>query len=331
MLTLGIETSCDETGASIVENGHKVLSNTVASSLEFHKKYGGVVPEIATRYHLEVIDFVVRDCLSAAGRRSDDVDLIAVTHGPGLVGSLLVGISFAKALGYSLGKPVIGVNHLWAHIYSGLIDRAEIRFPLMGLVVSGGHTGLVLCEDIGRFRLLGRTKDDAVGEAFDKVAKVLELGYPGGPAIQKAAEAGDPDAVKFSPAYLGEDSCDFSFSGLKTAVLYYIKGKRLTGKAKADIAASFQKAAVGSIVERSIAVCVSRKINTLIVGGGVSANTLLRKERAAAARANGIEAVFPPMRYCLDNGAMIAATGYMLFRKGIRSDRYLSAEPDLEI
>ena len=338
MLVLGIETSCDETGASVVKDGNEVISDTVASSLEFHKKYGGVVPEIATRYHLEVIDYVVKDSLKAAGVTLEDIDLVAVTQGPGLVGALLVGISFAKSLGYSLGIPVVGVNHLWAHIYSGLIGRPDIKFPVMGLVVSGGHTSLVLCEDIGRFRLLGQTRDDAIGEAFDKAAKILGLGYPGGPAIEKAARRGDPDAVKFTLPYLGDDSYDFSFSGIKTAVLYHVKGRKLTAAMTADIAASFQKAAIGAVVEKAISACVARsresgekKIDRLIVGGGVSANRLLRKELTEAGARDGIEVIFPPMRLSLDNGAMIASTGYLLYNKGKRSGLDLTAEPNLGI
>lgn len=331
MLVLGIETSCDETGASVVKDGREVISNTVASSLEFHKRYGGVVPEIATRYQLEVIDYVVKDSLRAAGVTLEDLGLVAVTQGPGLVGSLLVGISFAKSLGYCLGIPVVGVNHLWAHIYSGLIGRPKIRFPLMGLVVSGGHTSLVLCEDTGKFRLLGQTRDDAIGEAFDKVAKILGLGYPGGPAIEDAARRGDQDAVKFTLPYLGDDSYDFSFSGIKTAVLYHVRGRKLTPAMTADIAASFQKAAIGAIVERSISACGRKGIGRLVVGGGVSANKLLRQELSAAGAENGIEVIFPPMRLSLDNGAMIASTGYLLYKKGKGQDLALTARPDLEI
>ena len=331
MLVLGIETSCDETGASVVKDGREVLSNTVASSLEFHKRYGGVVPEIATRYHLEVMDYAVKDSLASSGITLEDLDMIAVTQGPGLVGSLLVGISFAKALGYSLDVPVIGVNHLWAHIYSGLIGRPKINFPLMGLVVSGGHTSLILCEDIGKFRLLGQTRDDAIGEAFDKVAKILGLGYPGGPAIEKAAVRGDPDAVKFTAPYLGDDTYDFSFSGIKTAVLYHVKGRKLTPAMTADIAASFQKAAIGAIVQRSISACEKREIGRLVVGGGVSANRLLRDELAEAGAREGIEVIFPPMKYSLDNGAMIASIGYLLYKNGKRHDPTLTAEPNLGI
>ncbi len=331
MLVLGIETSCDETGASVVRDGKTVLSNAVASSLDFHKKYGGVVPEIATRYHLEVINYLIKDSLKKAKARLTDVDLIAVTRGPGLVGALLVGISFAKSLSYSLDIPLVGVNHLWSHIYSGLIGRPDVKFPFVGLVVSGGHTSLVFCEGIDRFRLLGQTRDDAAGEAFDKVAKVLGLGYPGGPAIERAAYKGDPDAVKFAPSYLADDSYDFSFSGIKTAVLYCIRNKKLKKGIKADVAASFQKTVVDSLVQRSIGACKAKAADFLVVGGGVSANRHLRERLTEAAFENGIDVIFPPMRLSLDNAAMVAALGYRLYKKGIKSDLYLSAEPNLGI
>jgi len=331
MLVLGIETSCDETGASVVKDGRQILSNTVASSLEFHRRYGGVVPEIATRYHVEVIDYVVRDALDSAGIRPRDIDMVAVTKGPGLVGALLVGISFAKALSYSLGIPLVGVNHLWAHIYSGLIGRPDIKFPFIGLVVSGGHTSLVLCRDIGKFTLLGQTRDDAAGEAFDKVAKVIGLGYPGGPAIEKAAAGGDPGAVKFTPPFLGNGSCDFSFSGLKTAVLYHTRGRSISRKEARDIAASFQEVAVGSITGTAVSACRSKGVNTLIVGGGVSANGLLRSRLSVACAENGIDVIFPGMRLSLDNGAMIASTGYLLYKKGGKPQARVTAEPGLDI
>ncbi len=331
MLVLGIETSCDETGASVVKDGRRILSNTVASSLEFHKKYGGVVPEIATRYHVEVIDYVVRDALDTAGIRPRDVDMIAVTKGPGLVGALLVGVSFAKALGHSLNVPVIGVNHLWAHLYSGLVSRPDIKFPFMGLVISGGHTGLVLCGGVGSFKLLGQTRDDAIGEAFDKVAKVLGLGYPGGPAIEKAAVNGDPRSVKFKVPFLGEDSYDFSFSGLKTAVLYHTKGRKPGVKEISDIAASFQRIAVEYVVERAVYACLKEKADVLIAGGGVSANRLLRSRLSEAGEESGIDVVFPEMKLSLDNGAMIAAAGYMLYMKRIKSVMDLKVRPDLAV
>lgn len=330
MIVLGIETSCDETGASVVEDGRNILSNTVASSLEFHKRYGGVVPEIATRYHLEVIDYAVKDSLKKAGAKPGDIDLMAVTSGPGLVGALLVGVSFAKAMSYSLGIPLIGVNHLWAHLYSGLIGK-DARFPFVGLVISGGHTSLVFCENSVKFKLLGQTRDDAAGEAFDKVAKVLGLGYPGGPAIEKAARQGDARSIKFTPAYFSENSYDFSFSGVKTAVLYYIRAHRLNRKVRADIAASFQKAVVDCVVAKSVAACKAKRARSLVVGGGVSANKLLREELERAGRDNGIDVVFPSFALSLDNAAMVAAMGYRLFKRGERSASDLSAEPGLKI
>lgn len=331
MLVLGIETSCDETGASVVKDGIEILSNTVASSLEFHKRYGGVVPEIATRYHVEVIDYVVKDSLKKAETKLKDIDLVAVTRGPGLVGSLLVGVSFAKALSYSLNIPLIGVNHLWAHLYSGLISKPDIRFPFIGLVVSGGHTSLVFCETADKFKLLGQTKDDAAGEAFDKVAKVLGLGYPGGPAIERAARQGDPCAIKFAPAYLGEDSYDFSFSGIKTAVLYYIKAHRLNKKVVANIAAGFQKAVVDCLIAKSIDACKAKGVASLVVGGGVGANILLRQDLTREGCTNGIDVIFPSFELSLDNAAMVAAMGYRLFKGRVRSRSGLSAEPNLRI
>lgn len=330
MLTLGIETSCDETGVSVVKNGRDILSNTVASSLEFHKRYGGVVPEIATRYHLEVIDYLVKDSLKKSKAELKDIDLVAVTCGPGLVGALLVGVSFAKAMSYSLDIPLIGVNHLWAHLYSGLIGR-DVRFPFIGLVISGGHTSLVFCENSGKFKLLGQTRDDAVGEAFDKVAKVLGLGYPGGPEIEKAARQGDARSIKFAPAYFGGDSYDFSFSGIKTAVLYYIRAHRLNRKVRADIAASFQKAVVDCIVAKAVWACKAKGVKSLVVGGGVSANKLLRQELVREGCVNGIDVVFPSFELSLDNAAMVAAMGYRLFKRGARSASDLSAEPNLRI
>lgn len=331
MLVLGIETSCDETGASVVADGAKILSNTVASSLEFHKRYGGVVPEIATRYHIEVINYVVRDSLKKANVDINDIDLIAVTHGPGLVGAILVGVSFAKSLSFALEVPLIGVNHLWSHIYSGLIGKRSVRFPFIGLVISGGHTGLLFCEGVDRFKLLGQTKDDAVGEAFDKVAKVLGLGYPGGPAIERIAREGNPDTVRFAPTYLDERSYDFSFSGIKTAVLYYIRGKRLNKKLRSDIAASFQKSIFDSIVKKSIDACRFKGIKSLVVGGGVSANKYFRSILSKVALKDGIDVTFPSFELSLDNAAMVAALGCELFKKGIKSDLYLTAEPNLSI
>lgn len=331
MLTLGIETSCDETGASVVRDGKEILSNVVSSSLEFHAKYGGVIPEIATRHHLEVIDYVVKDSLKKAKVKSKDINLIAVTRGPGLVGALLVGISFAKGLSFSLDIPIIGVNHLWAHIYSGLIDKPEVKFPFVGLVVSGGHTNLVFCEREGGFKLIGQTKDDAVGEAFDKIAKILGLGYPGGPVIERAAREGNADFLRLAPVILEDGSYDFSFSGIKTAVLYYVRGKKLDKKLRSDVAASFQKTAVNCIVENAIKACKAKNAASLVVGGGVSANKYLRRRLSGEGDKNGLDVIFPSFSLSADNGAMVAAIGYRLYEKGLRSDLNFSAEPNLGI
>lgn len=331
MLTLGIETSCDETGASIIRDGKKILSSVISSSLEFHARYGGVVPEIATRHHLEVIAYVVKDAIRKAKVKLKDIDLIAVTRGPGLVGALLVGISFAKGLSFSLGIPIIGVNHLWAHIYSGLIGKPEIKFPFAGLVVSGGHTNLVFCEREGKFKSLGQTKDDAVGEAFDKIAKILGLGYPGGPAIEKAACEGNADFLRLAPVFMEDGSYDFSLSGIKTAVLYYVKGKKLNKKLRSDIAASFQKTVVNCVVENAIKVCKAKSITSLVVGGGVSANKYLRRRLSEEGDKNGLDVIFPSFSLSADNGAMVAAMGCRLYKKGLRSGIDFSAEPNLGI
>lgn len=331
MIVLGIETSCDETGVSVVKDARKILSNTVASSLEFHKRYGGVIPEIATRHHLEVINSATKDALKSAGVGLDDIGLVAVTRGPGLAGALLVGVSFAKALSYSFNIPIVAVNHLWAHIYSGLIEQKHIKFPFIGFVVSGGHTALVLCEDVDRFKLLGQTRDDAVGEAFDKVAKILGLGYPGGPAIERLALRGNEDAIKFAPTHLDDESYDFSLSGIKTAVLYYVKGRRLNNKVKADIAASFQRSVFESLVLKARSACRHHGINRLVVGGGVCANRRLRRDLIEMGGGDGIDVVFPSFKLSLDNAAMVAALGFKLFKKGKRSDFGLTVEPNLGI
>ena len=336
MLTLGIETSCDETSVSITDK-HKVLSNIVSSSVEFHKRYGGVVPEIASRYHVEYIMPVFSKALAKSGKSLGDIKLIAVTNGPGLVGALLTGISLAKSLSYSRKIPIIGVNHVLAHLYSAFLNEGrKPKFPFVGLVVSGGHTALFYCKAIGKQKLLGQTQDDAIGEAYDKVAKMLGLGYPGGPAIEKTAGLSTGEnKINFPKSYLGKDSLDFSFSGVKTAVLYYVRkaeqGHKFDKKLISDICYSFQEAALDVLVDKTCLAARLNKVNTVIVGGGVAANSRLRQKLTSAASLYGIKVFFPEFKYCLDNAAMIGALGEELYKKGNRSDLYLSAEPNLEI
>ena len=328
-LVLGIETSCDETSAAVT-SGRRALSNVVTSSLHLHKKYGGVVPEIASRYHVEYIVEVVKKSLEIAGKDMTDIGLVAVTNGPGLVGALLTGISFAKALSYGLKIPIIGVNHVLAHLYSSFLSEGEVpKFPFVGLVVSGGHTALFLCKDVDRRKLLGQTQDDAVGEAYDKVSKILGLGYPGGPIIEKTARSSDGSgSINFPKSYLGKDSLDFSFSGIKTAVLYYVR--KAPVKSVPDVCRAFQEAALDALVENTVAACIKTKAATVVVGGGVAANKRLREKLDAAGRFNGFKVFFPEFRYCLDNGAMIGVLGGELYKRGYRSGLNLNAEPNLK-
>lgn len=339
MLTLGIETSCDETSVAVTD-GNDVLSNVVTSSVHLHKKYGGVVPEIASRYHVEFIAPVLSAALKGSEKRLEQMELIAVTNGPGLVGALLTGISMAKALSYSLDVPVLGVNHILAHLYSSFLNEDEKpEFPFVGLVVSGGHTALFHCEGIGRQKLLGQTQDDAVGEAYDKVAKLLGLGYPGGPAIEKTARrANGAEKINFPKSYLGRDSLDFSFSGIKTAVLYYVrkaesaaKGRKLNDGLIADICYAFQESVIDVLVEKTVAAANKTGSKSIVVGGGVAANGRLREKLGAAAKFSSMNLYFPELKYCLDNAAMVGVLGEALYRKGRRSDLYLSAEPNLEV
>ncbi|UCH12856.1 MAG: tRNA (adenosine(37)-N6)-threonylcarbamoyltransferase complex transferase subunit TsaD [Candidatus Omnitrophota bacterium] len=333
MLILGIETSCDETSASVVRDGVNILSNEIASSLDLHKKYGGIVPEIACRYHLECINYVIKEGLDAAKTEFNEIGLIAVTYGPGLTGALLIGISIAKALSYSLSIPLIGVNHLYAHIYSAMMNDIEIKFPCVGLVVSGGHTVLVSVLGYNNVKLLGQTRDDACGEAFDKAAKVLKLGFPGGPVIEKEAEKGNPHAIDFPRAYLEKGSFDFSFSGVKTALLYYVRDADLQlttyNLQLHDVCASFQKAIFDVIVDKAISACIQEKLKQLLVGGGVSTNKVLQAMLKDRAKAEGIEVLFPKNALCTDNAAMVAGAGYRLYKEGVCSDYSLDAEPNL--
>ncbi|MBM3249504.1 MAG: tRNA (adenosine(37)-N6)-threonylcarbamoyltransferase complex transferase subunit TsaD [Candidatus Omnitrophica bacterium] len=324
MYVLGIETSCDETSAAVVKDGRKILSNVVSSSLKFHKKYGGVVPEIASRLCLETISFVTDDALGQAGVSLKDIGLVSVTSGPGLLGSLLVGVSFAKSLYLALGVPLLGVDHIQSHVYANFLNGRPIKLPFIALVVSGGHTSLFFVEDFGRIRTLGETQDDACGEAFDKVAKILGLGYPGGPLIEKLARSGNPKKIRFRCSETGRE-LDFSFSGIKTAVLYAVRGRRLTLQEKRDIAASFQESAIGALIRKAHLACRLKRTPRLVIGGGVVANSRLRERFYAESKKAGIDCYFPASDLCTDNAAMVAGFGHALFKRGQRSGLYLTA------
>lgn len=325
MYVLGIETSCDETSVSVVKDGRDVLSNIVSSSLKFHRKYGGVIPEIASRMQLETINQVAQEALSEAGIRLKDISLVAVTSGPGLLGSLLVGISFAKGVSFSLGVPLVGVNHIHAHFYANFLNAQAIKFPFIALVVSGGHTSLFFVRDFQRIDILGQTQDDACGEAFDKVAKILGLQYPGGPLIEQLAKKGKGRRIKFNCSGT-TGNLDFSFSGIKTAVLYYLQRKDTRSRIqKAEIASGFQEAVIDALVKKSLLACRVKKTGRLVVGGGVIANNRLRERLSLAAKEAGISCFFPPEGLCADNAAMAAGFGYQLYRRGFRSGLDLTA------
>jgi len=314
MRVLGIDTSCDDTSVAIVADGTTILANIVASQVDIHHRYGGVVPELACRKHIEAIGPVYRSALDEAGLTLADLDAIAVTQGPGLIGALLVGLSFAKALAYASGKPLVPVNHLEGHICSAFLESPDLTCPFICLVVSGGHTDLYYCETPGVYRLLGQTRDDAAGEAFDKVSKLLGLGYPGGPMIDRLAGEGDAQAIRFPRTYLGKDSLDFSFSGIKTAVLHYVRKHASTPVA--DLAASFQQAVVEVLVAKTLNAARQCEANRVVVTGGVAANSQLRREMQAACAKAGLQLVMPHPRLCTDNGAMIAAAAHWRLHLG---------------
>jgi len=329
MITLGIETSCDETSCAVLKGKNEILSNIVSSSLEKHQAYGGVVPEIASRHCLEAIDIVYKSALKKAAIREREIGLIAVTRGPGLIGSLLVGVSFAKALSFGWKIPLVGVNHLEAHLDANFIEERKLVKPYVGLIVSGGHSTLVYHEK-SSYRLLGETVDDAVGEAYDKVAKILGLGYPGGPVIDRLAAEGDSKAVKFTKPKI-DRKLDFSFSGIKTAVLYHVeKNKPLSETALKDLCASFQFACVEWLVEKTMAACEQENCKIVVTGGGVTANSYLRKRLAEEAEKRKIKVYIPPFKYTTDNAAMIARNGVERFcGNGARLD--MAADPNLGI
>lgn len=330
---LGIESSCDETAASVVKNGREVLSNVISSQIDLHTLYGGVVPEIASRKHIEKINQVVTEALKEADMTMDDITAIAVTYGPGLVGALLVGVSFAKSLAFALGKPLIGVHHIEGHISANYIQHKELEPPFACLVVSGGHTHLVVVEDYGKYQILGATRDDAAGEAFDKVARAIGLGYPGGPKIDKISKEGNAEAIRFPRAKVDGSEYDFSFSGLKSAVLNYINSCEMKGETvnTADVAASFQKAVVDVLVDHAITGVKKYGFKQLAIAGGVASNSALRAAFEKACEENGIAFYCPSPILCTDNAAMIAAAGYYEYIRGNRSGWDLNAVPNLRL
>lgn len=318
-IILGIETSCDETAAAIVADGRRILSNVVYSQIDLHRQFGGVVPEVASRKHIEKIALVVDQAYQEAGLSRRDVDAIAVTNAPGLIGALLVGLSFAKALAYGMDRPLVAVNHLFGHIYANFLEHGDIEFPALCLVVSGGHTSLVLLENPRRFKLIGETRDDAAGEAFDKIARFMGLGYPGGPAIQAAAEQGRPGIVQLPRVFIKRDDYEFSFSGLKTATMNLWNKLQRQGRqdvSAADIAAEFQASVVEVLVNKSIRAAVEYQARSVLMAGGVAANSALRRAMREESGRHALALYYPSPGLCTDNAAMIAAAGYELFQSG---------------
>ena len=313
MIVLGIETSCDETSAAVVLDGRKILSNEIATSLNFHKKYGGIVPEIASRMQLETIVQVTDSAIKSAKVNLGDINLIAVTNEPGLPGSLLVGTSFSKSISLSLGVPLLNVNHVYSHIYSNFLDSKGVKFPFTALVVSGGHTSLFYLKNFNQIQLLGETQDDACGEAFDKTAKLLGMSYPGGPAIEKLAKKANCKRYKFRCSGT-KGELDFSFSGIKTAIFYALRNRKVSIKEKKDIAASFQESVFDVLIKKSFLACEFKKTKRLVFGGGVIANNRLREKFSREAILKGITCYFPPKGLCMDNAAMVAGLGEALYK-----------------
>lgn len=330
---LAIESSCDETAAAVVKNGREVLSNVISSQIALHTLYGGVVPEIASRKHIEKINQVIESALQEAGMSLEEMDAIGVTYGPGLVGALLVGVAEAKAIAYAAKKPFVGVHHIEGHVSANFIEHPDLEPPFMCLIVSGGHTHLVIVKDYGEFEILGRTRDDAAGEAFDKVARAVGLGYPGGPKIDKAAKEGDPLAIKFPRAKVNENAYDFSFSGLKSAVLNYINHAHMMEEEinVADLAASFQNAVVDVLVSHTIDAAKEFGFKKIAIAGGVASNSALREGMKLACEKEGISFYYPSPIYCTDNAAMIGAAAYYEYINGARAGWDLNAVPNLKL
>lgn len=330
---LAIESSCDETAAAVVKDGREVLSNVISSQIDLHTLYGGVVPEIASRKHIEKINQVIQEALDTAGVTLDQIDAVGVTYGPGLVGALLVGVAEAKAISYAKGLPLVGVHHIEGHISANYIENKDLEPPFACLVVSGGHTHLVAVRDYGEYEILGRTRDDAAGEAFDKVARAIGLGYPGGPKIDRAAREGNPEAIAFPRAKIADSPYDFSFSGLKSAVLNYLNGCRMKGEeiVTADVAASFQKAVTDVLVEHAMDATREFGFRKLAIAGGVASNSALRAAMKDACAKHGVKFYSPSPVLCTDNAAMIGTAAYYEYRKGVRSGLDLNAAPNLKL
>ncbi len=333
VLILAIESSCDETAASVVKNGREVLSNVISSQIELHKLYGGVVPEIASRKHIEKINQVIEEALSEASVTLDDIDAIGVTYGPGLVGALLVGVAQAKAIAYAKNLPLVGVHHIEGHISANYIENKELEPPFVCLVVSGGHTHLVCVKDYGKYEIIGRTRDDAAGEAFDKVARAIGLGYPGGPKIDKLSKEGNANAIVFPKAHIEDAPYDFSFSGVKSSVLNYINGCQMKGEEynQADIAASFQKAVTDVLVENAMRAVKEYGLSNFAIAGGVASNSTLRAAMKEACEKNNVEFYHPSPIFCTDNAAMIGVAAYYEYMNGTRHGWDLNAVPNLKL
>lgn len=333
ILILGIESSCDETAAAVVKNGREILSNVINTQIDIHKKFGGVVPEVASRNHIQNIDPVIDEALNKADVSFDDIDAIAVTYGPGLIGALLVGVSAAKAIAFALDKPLIPVHHIKGHICANFVAHKELEPPFICLVASGGHSHIVEVESYTSCRILGRTRDDAAGEAFDKVARVLGLGYPGGPLVDKLAKEGSPNAVSFPRVNMAGGSLDFSFSGVKTAVINYLHKLEQNGETynKADIAASFQEAVVDVLCAHTIEAAKQTGSGIIALAGGVASNSALREKMSREAEKFGIKTIYPPPVLCTDNAVMIACAGYYGYLNGDRADMTLNAAANLDL
>ena len=330
---LAIESSCDETSAAVVLNGREILSNVIASQISTHEQYGGVVPEVASRIHIEAISGVVEEALLKANITLEKIDAIGVTYGPGLVGALLVGLQFAKGLAFASKKPLVGVNHIEGHICANYIQHKDLKPPFISLVVSGGHTFIVHVKDYGIYEVIGQARDDAAGEAYDKVARALGLGYPGGPKIDKLAKEGNPKAITFPKANFHEETLDFSFSGVKSAVLNYLNKCNMQNIEinKADVAASFQQAVVDVLKDNVLLTCKKKNIDTIAIAGGVASNSTLRETLINEAGKKGIKVLFPTPILCTDNAAMIGSAAYFNFINGKVNDLNLNAKPNLKL